>query len=189
MLIYPLASSLILALSFYDYSKADLDGLCDILLDWDFHDCYLSSDVEVCSHSSSLLLKWEFLSLCQLFQAIAGIYPSQNGSTSINHPYLVDRLKKDKSKLRFSIDKARCNYESGLVQDFAFSKPSRLFSHINSLKKHNDFPLPMFLLSDKADTDAQNAELFNRFFFSVYSDASPFPSLSDLPPPPLIFFP
>ena len=41
----------------------------------------------------------------------------------------------------------------------------------------------MFLHSDKADTDAQKAELFNRFFFSVYSDASPFPSLSDLPPP------
>ena len=34
------------SLSFYDYSKADLDGLCDFLLDWDFRDCYLSSDVE-----------------------------------------------------------------------------------------------------------------------------------------------
>ena len=187
--------------SFYDYSKADLEGLCDFLLDWDFHDCYLSSDVEdvwlfiksaievgvsqfVPSFSGnrrhSSLPKWFHPNLRHDLNCLRTL---RRKVASHPTPYLVDRLNKDEFELRLSIDEARCNYESGLVQEFAFSKPSRLFSHINSLKKHNNFPLSMFLHSDKADTDAQKAELFNRFFFSVYSDASPFPSLSDLPLP------
>ena len=69
--------------SFYDYSKADLEGLCDFLLDWDFHDCSHLM-LKMCGYSSNLLLKWEFLSLCLLFLAIVGIHLSLNGSIPIS---------------------------------------------------------------------------------------------------------
>lgn len=187
--------------SFYDYSRADLDGLCNFLLDCDFHDCYLSSDVEDVwlfiksaievgvsyfvpmvsgNRRYSSLPKWFNPSLRHDLNCLR---TTRRKVASHPTPYLVHRLKEDEAKLQFNINEARCKYESGLVQDFAFSKPSRLYSYINSLKNHGDFPLSMFFLADRADSDAQKAELFNRFFFSVYSNPSPSPVPSDLPHP------
>ena len=77
---------------------------------------------------------------------------------------------------------SKSDFEAKLVYDFSHSKSSKIFSYIKSISKQDSFPPTMSLENMVASTDQSKAELFNQFFFSVYSQRSSEVSfLSSLP--------
>ena len=74
-----------------------------------------------------------------------------------------------------------------LVEDFSLDRNSRIYSHICSVLQLDKLPSQMSLKSASAVTDTDKANLFNRYFFSVYpSNSSSLPNVSSIPCPSTI---
>ena len=187
--------------SFRDYTSADYEGMCDYLLDWDFSECLASSDVEFiwaqvkfaiysaielfvplvsCPRSYSHLLKWFNSDLRHKLKCVKTLRRRYN-----SHPtsHVFGRLSDLESRLMAGISSAKSDFESQLVSNCAITSNFRIFSYIRSMSHQNQFPPTMFLDSSSASSDIDKAELFNRYFYSIYSSWSEdLPSLSSLPP-------
>ena len=64
------------------------------------------------------------------------------------------------------------NYEMKLVSSSAFSYNAKIFRYIRNLSGQNKFPAIMSWGSNKATTAIDKANLFNRFFYSVFNSHS-----------------
>ena len=94
-----------------------------------------------------------------------------------------NQLASLESQLQENISASRTNYESRLVHDYSHSNSSKIFRYIKSFLKHDLFPPMMFLNEVVASTDQHKAELFNQFFFSVYSQKLPNVAMSSASSP------
>ena len=186
-----------------DYSKADYVEMNNFLLDYDFSDFLVSTDVEFIWQ----LLKSSITTAISLFTPTFK-HPKCNHpcwfTSDIHHqincirtlkrrcrttdsPALSDRLVTMEAHLQEDILTSKSDFEAKLVYDFSHSKSSKIFSYIKSISKQDSFPPTMSLENMVASTDQSKAELFNQFFFSVYSQRSSEVSfLSSLPAKVLI---
>ena len=73
---------------------------------------------------------------------------------------------------------ARSAYESRLINDFANSNQSKVFSYIRSLTKSDPIPVSVFYNDSCVSNDKQKAMLFNNYFYSVFT-----PTTCDQPLP------
>ena len=48
---------------------------------------------------------------------------------------------------------------------------SRIFQYISSIKGNNWYPTPIFYNDKQASTDSDKAQLFNKYFYSVYTSS------------------
>ena len=187
---------------FLNYSRADFNGMCDFLLDWDFSACYESSNVHMiwsllksaistaidkfvplvsCSSRHSSLPKWFNQDLRHGIKCLRTLRRKYNVRPT---PYLLSKLSQSELQLRANIDHAKTCYESKLINDFALGRNSRIYSHIRSVLQQDQLPSQMFLKSVSAVTDIDKANLFNRYFFSIYSsNSSSLPNVSSIPCP------
>ena len=64
---------------------------------------------------------------------------------------------------------AKVNFENNLVSNFAFSNDSKIYRYIRSLSGHVSLPDIMYWDSASAQSDSDKANLFNKFFHSVFT--------------------
>ena len=159
--------------------------MCDFLGKYDFSMLYQSSNVEFIWSA----LKSAISTAVSLFTPMRVIH---NGShpawfnSGIRHKInQLNTLRRKKSsssclskisvleaQLRDNIISAKSQYESELVLNFSYSDSSKVFKYIKSFSKQSILPQVMSLNTSSAHTDEEKAELFNQFFFSVYSNNS-----------------
>ena len=173
-----------------NYSKADYDGMCSFLLDGDFCDCFESSDVE----SIWSLIKYAILTAIAEFVPVASSsrrhshlpkWFNQQLRHSLNclrtlqrrynsHPtlHLSQKLARSKSQLTQDIKDSKSCYEAQLVNDYVHNRSPKIFSHIRSITLQNQLPPHLFMGSLSAASDEEKANLFNKYFKSVYSPAT-----------------
>ena len=91
----------------------------------------------------------------------------------VRNPVLcLSRIADLEAQLKDDITSAKSQYESELVLNFSYSDSSKVFKYIKSATKQSILPQVMSLDTSSAHTDEEKAELFNKFFFSVYSNNS-----------------
>ena len=73
------------------------------------------------------------------------------------------------SKLQQSMVQAKSDYESQLVLNFAQSHNNKIFHYISSIRGQPNLPAQMFHNSFQASNDQEKAQLFNDYFYSVFS--------------------
>ena len=69
------------------------------------------------------------------------------------------------------------------MRDFAVSNNSKIYSHIQSISKHGQLPSSMFFKDISVSSDLEKANVFNKYFFSVYSSASVYDHPTSTTPP------
>ena len=63
--------------------------------------------------------------------------------------------------MQAQMTEAKSKYESKLVNDFAFSNNSKIYSYLKSSSKNDDFPPMLSLESEYAGTSPSKDALFN----------------------------
>lgn len=181
-----------------NYSKADWSGLTQYLFDFDFSQLYHVSDI----NSLWCQLKQIIQDSANLFIPKTRIRSSPNPvwftPTIRHHLHIVHSLRKAcrkrptpsnnanlasaESRLQTLMTQAKSDFEDHLITSFAHNNSNKIYSYIRSLSRHSNFPPVMYLDSTPASTDLEKAELFNQFFYSVFSTTTfTLPPISRLP--------
>ena len=67
---------------------------------------------------------------------------------------------------------AKCEYEHSLVHNFTTNHDSAIYRYIKQLTKSYTLPSELHFDLQVANTDYGKAELFNQYFFSVFTDCN-----------------
>ena len=68
--------------------------------------------------------------------------------------------------------RVKYNYEKELINSYAQSKNPKLFQYIKTITKFGSLPSVLVKDSVKAVSDKEKAELFNEYFYSVFTDVT-----------------
>ena len=183
-----------------DFSKADLEGLCLYLFDFDFSPCFISTDVEfVWSFIRDTIYKGFDLFVPSV-RLKSKAYPKWFSSDIIHNckrlrtmkrsnrqpsAYKLSKIESLEKSLRQSIEQAKAEYQSNLIMSHSKSNPSKIYKHIRSITNSFEIPSTVHFDSFSSSSSRDMAMLFNRYFHSVYTpNISSFPSRCDLPPVP-----
>ena len=60
---------------------------------------------------------------------------------------------------------------SSLIHNFAMNRDSKIYEYIKQFTKSHTLPLQLHLGANVANTDYDKAELFNQYFFSVFTNS------------------
>ena len=66
---------------------------------------------------------------------------------------------------------AKDNYESRLIISFANTNNSKIYKYIRSVSKSSSIPSTMYSNSTSANTELEKANIFNDYFYSVFTQA------------------
>ncbi|XP_065895943.1 uncharacterized protein [Dysidea avara] len=90
-----------------------------------------------------------------------------------SHPtdHNLNRIKTAEDNLQNSIQQAKANFEANLVHNFAFSNDSKIYQHVRNITKSASIPATVFFDDSSATHDIDKATLFNRYFYSVFSQS------------------
>jgi len=78
------------------------------------------------------------------------------------------------------IARAKSDYETNLAQTYAHSNNNQIFQYISSIKDQDHYPIKMFYNDKPASTDSDKAQIFNEYFYSVFSCSDPPTTAVDL---------
>ena len=96
--------------------------------------------------------------------------------------YTTAHLKTVEDNLQKSIKLAKANFESLFINNFAFNNDSKIYQYVRSLSKSASTPSTIFFQSNTAIMDMDKANLFNQFFFSIFTQSScSLPNYNELP--------
>ena len=85
-----------------------------------------------------------------------------------------------------SLTKVKSHYELNLINNYTWSKDPKLFQYIRNITKSNSFPSVLKYNHITVDTDLDKANVFNEYFYSVFTDGFSDPlNVDDLPQPQL----
>ena len=90
------------------------------------------------------------------------------------HPTESKRLKVAnlQSELQLMIAEAKSDYESSLASNYAHMNNNKIFQYISSIKGRESFPAKMCYNDEYVSTDLDKAQLFNKYFYSVFSSST-----------------
>ena len=93
-------------------------------------------------------------------------------------------MSKDQQSFHAANIAAKYAHERNLIYNFATSKNPKIFHFIKEFTKTHVLPFQLHTDSTSVETDVDKAELFNQYFYSVFT-RSDFPVLDpiDLPIP------
>ena len=170
--------------TFLNYSKADYQGMCDYLLDWDFSECFESNNVQEIwsliksaihaaisqfvpvsrtSRRQGHLPKWFDSSLRYDLKRLRTL---RRKCSTRPTSHLASKLQCLEVQFQTAVSLAKSNYLSNIVSS---NNSSKIYSHIRSTTKSHSIPPQVTLDNMSASTDTDKADLFNRYFYSVYS--------------------
>jgi len=182
----------------FDYSKANYPELINFLSTIDFSICENLSGVDSMWH----FIKSSILEGIHLFVPKIKLKPSQSPkwyTSNIRHQikclrtlrrkyksrpteHNLHRIKLAEETLQHSIQYAKANFEAKLVNDFAFSNSAKIFQHVRNITKSAPIPSTVLYNSVSATQDIDKADLFNKYFYSVFSQSSySLPNFDQLP--------
>uniref|UniRef100_A0A1X7TVM9 Reverse transcriptase domain-containing protein n=1 Tax=Amphimedon queenslandica TaxID=400682 RepID=A0A1X7TVM9_AMPQE len=98
-------------------------------------------------------------------------------------PALEQKLIKEEETFAINYSNAKCSYERQLVTD---SQPhlSHVFQYIRTMTNSDGLPHTLFSESQSATSSFDKAELFNKYFFSVFTQRTSVSTFNyDTPPP------
>ena len=79
---------------------------------------------------------------------------------------------------------AKSMYGQSLIHNFTIEKDYKLFHYIKKISKSHVLPPQLHNGSVTADSDINKAEMFNQYFYSVYTQSnSPLPNSANLQAP------
>ena len=166
----------------FDYPKADWNGLCNYLLDYDFSLCFESSDVD----TIWLILKRSIESAMDIFIPKVRLRQFQFPrwfTPDIRHKYKClqslekkcvnnpssSNIVKATGDLREEIELAKASYERRLINDFARTNNSRIYKYLGELRRGSDIPSTVHDDVASASASKDKANLFNNYFHSVFT--------------------
>ena len=89
--------------------------------------------------------------------------------TNANLARLNNRTEK---LLANQISLAKSEYESKLINDFAFNNQPKIYKYIRNIKKSTSIPNTVHFGEASATEDVNKAILFNKFLYSVFSNSN-----------------
>ena len=91
----------------------------------------------------------------------------------------LDRIKVAEEKLHIGIQLAKANFEANLVRTFALCNDSK---YIRNITKSAFIPATVYLDDSSSTLDTDKATIFNRYFYSIFSqNAYSLPAFDDIP--------
>ena len=181
----------------FDYSKGDYISLNQFISTCDLTAYYNTTNV----NSAWAILKELLLSGMDLFIPKIKLKPTQYPnwfSPTIRHHLKCLRTLRKKLHRHFTLASvqrliqleeltqqelynAKETYEKELINSYAQSKNPKLFRYIKSITKFGSLLSILVNDSVKAVSDKDKAELFNQYFYSVFTDAAtPLPNLEEV---------
>ena len=90
---------------------------------------------------------------------------------SLKHPSETNKLKVKhlEDELQQIITAAKLDYESHLVYNFALTNSNKIFRYISLIRGQDGLPSLMSHNNITASNDKEKAQLFNNYFYSVFS--------------------
>ncbi|XP_065895940.1 uncharacterized protein [Dysidea avara] len=183
----------------FDYSKANYLGLINYLSHIDYTTCEQLSDIDSIwlfiknnitrgmdlfipkiRTSSSQFPKWYTSNIRHQIKCLRTLRMKYK-----SHPtdHNLNRIKTAEDNLQNSIQQAKANFEANLVHNFAFSNDSKIYQHVpvRNITKSASIPATVFFDDSSATHDIDKATLFNRYFYSVFSQSTySLPLLEDM---------
>ena len=172
--------------SLFNFNKGDYISMNEYLASVNYTSFYDSVDVEyLWSFIKSLISK-----ACELYvpKSNSSVYkfPKWFNGEIIHKVHKVRSLRKKwrllssvkntitlkeaESNLHHNICEAKSDFESSLVQDFAYKHNNRIHSYIRSFMKHSSLPTAMYHDSEVESTSSGKASIFNSFFHSAFNN-------------------
>ena len=93
-------------------------------------------------------------------------------------PLHLHSLMAKESQLQANIATSKVLFESDLIHNYSHSNTSKIFQYIKSISNQDVLPPIMYVNSAFASLDQDKSNVFNKYFFSVYSLRSSQPSLA-----------
>ena len=169
----------------FDFPKADLNGLCSYLLDHDSSSCIQSNHV----NTVWLRIKEAIMTGMNLFVPKVRLRRNQQPkwfTSHIRHCLNCTKTLKKECKLHPTLSKlsklssseanlcselayAKSNYETKLIQQFAYINNSKIYRYISSLSKSSAGPPCVHLDAEAAVSDQKKACLYNRYFHAIFT--------------------
>ena len=182
----------------FDYSKANYPGLINYLSHIDYTTCEQLSDIDSIwlfiknnitrgmdlfipkiRTSSSQFPKWYTSNIRHQIKCLRTLRKKYK-----SHPtdHNLNCIKTAEDNLQNSIQQAKANFEANLVHNFAFSNDSKIYQHVRNITKSASIPATVFFNDSSATHDIDKATLFNRYFYSVFSQSTySLPLFEDMP--------
>ena len=182
----------------FDYSKANYPGLINFLSHIDFSICEHLPDIDSIWHfiknsiirgmhifvpkfklKSSQSPKWFTSNIRHQIKCLRTLRKKYK-SRPTEHNLL--RIKTAEETLQANIQQAKANFEAKLVSNFAFSNDSKIFQYVRNLTKSASIPSTIFYDNTSASQDLDKANLFNKYFYSVFSRSTySLPNFENMP--------
>ena len=172
----------------FNFSKGDFDLMNEHIMSLDLSDYYKSVNTEdLWSTLKSLIFECYHLFIPKLtYKSIR--YPKRFNSNLIHQSNHVKYLRKkantlptvhnvltlQKAELGLAnlTSSAKKDYKTQLVKEFVFQNSSPIFKYIHSFSKQVGLPSVMSLDTDSESSSHLKADLFNKFFSSVFTTNS-----------------
>ena len=170
---------------FFDYSKADWNGMNLFFSSYNFIPIYQSNDIEfIWSHIKQVIYQAleSFVPKFTTKQYQHPIWFNSKVRHELNrihtmrrkcriHPTTVNKKKLTvaENSLQQTMSKAKLEFESSLINDFAFSNNNRIFKYISSFSKSDLIPASMYYNDKCCSDNFGNAQMFNSYFYSIFT--------------------
>ncbi|MCY3929513.1 MAG: reverse transcriptase family protein [Acidobacteria bacterium] len=170
-----------------NFSKGDYEGLCHFLGTIDLSPCLQSEDIEFIWSYLNALIKDAIVKFVPTVPTCYNKQPTWFNSDIRHHIKCLRTLKRKLNKrptnnnkvkyenssnlLQAKISSAKANYESNLISAFANNNNSKIYKYIRSLTKSHSIPPTLHYNSISADSDLDKANIFNDYFYSVFTQA------------------
>ena len=97
-------------------------------------------------------------------------------------PSTLNKIREYETQLQLDLCRAKANFEQNLLLQFNSNNTSKIFDYIHSLAGQCGLPAHVHYKSTTAESDQDKAQLFNRYFHSIFTTSSfPLPNLTELP--------
>ena len=112
--------------------------------------------------------KWFNSTIRHKIKCLGTLKRKHNRHPTNNTMLKVTNLQEE---LQSMIAEAKSEFESNLALTYAHTNNNKIFQYISSIKGHDRHPNQMFYNKKKASTDSEKTQLFNDYFYSVFSSS------------------
>ena len=169
----------------FNYAKGDYVNLNEYLLNCDFTALYNSTDTEeiwniLKDHiltGMNLFIPKVKLRCCQfpvwftphLWHLIKCLRTLQCKYTKHPTSNNFQRLVNAQNSFQDASKGAKSNYEQSLIYNYAANRDPKIYQFIKQFSKSHTLPPQLHLDAKVVNTDHDKAELFNQYFYSVFT--------------------
>ena len=180
----------------YDYSKADFLGMNAYIFNSDIIDCLHFTDVEITWVFIKSIIYDAMMMFIPKFQFCSKQYPKwfikdlrhqlnylhtlRKTSKCSPSDHIAAKLSQAEDSFQHNLTEAKSNYETVLISNYANHSNPAIYHYIRSSTKSATIPSTVYLDATSANSDLSRANLFNQYFYSVFTSLPPVPEHTDI---------